>query len=159
MEPLAKFLQTLQHLLRRKGETRERAEDLVQEAYLRMQVYCKEGGTIVQPEAFLTRAAMNLAIDTDRRAHRDLYSDDCIEDLELIDLGPSPDEILVAEERLTLMWNALNTAGERTRQAFFLHRLHGYSYAEIAKRLHVSISTVEKDIARALTMVAIGRQE
>jgi DNA-directed RNA polymerase specialized sigma24 family protein len=49
MSSLLRYLRNLQRYLRRRGESPERAEDLVQEAYLRMQLYCKEGGAVREP--------------------------------------------------------------------------------------------------------------
>lgn len=158
MDSLFHYLRELQKLLRRRGESRERAEDLVQEAFLRMQLYCKEVGAIRKPEAFLMRTALNLSVDTRRREHRDIYEAEPVESFELPDIGPTPDEVFAAEERLVNMWQALDKAGERSREAFFLHRLQGLSYAEIAQRQGVSVSMVEKHIASAVTLLAIERQ-
>ncbi len=52
--------------LRRKGKSREDAEDLIQEAMLRLHIYAK-GDAVVNEEAFLRRAVHNLAIDQYRR--------------------------------------------------------------------------------------------
>jgi DNA-directed RNA polymerase specialized sigma24 family protein len=39
-----------------------------------------------------------------------------------------------------------------------MHRLQGYSHAEIASKLNVSKSAVEKHIASAVTILAMERQ-
>lgn len=159
MDPLLRYLRLVQKRLRRRGQTPERAEDLVQEAYLRMQEYSTEGGAVRSPEAFLMRTALNLAVDAHRRDHLDLYEPEPIEQFEVIDLGPTPEQVFAAEERLLRMWRLLEKSGRRTQEAFFLHRLHGFTYEEIAGRLHISVSSVEKHIASAITMLAIERQE
>jgi RNA polymerase sigma factor (sigma-70 family) len=159
MGSLPRFLRSLQRRLRRRGESPERAEDLVQEAYLRMALYCKEGRDVREPRAFLTRTVLNLAIDARRRDHLDLYEAAPVEQFEIRDLAPTPEEVFALEERLTRMWTSLGRAGVRTREAFFLHRLHGCTYEEIARRLGVSVSTIEKDIASAITLLAMERQE
>lgn len=158
MDSLLSYLRYLQRLLRRRGETSERAEDLVQEAYLRMQVYCKDGHEVREPQAFLMRTVLNLAIDARRREHRDLYETQTVEELHVACFAPTPDEVFAAEQRLLRIRNALDRVSRRTRQVFFMHRLQGFSYAEIAKRLSISVSAVEKHIASAITILAIERQ-
>jgi RNA polymerase sigma factor (sigma-70 family) len=131
----------------------------VQEAFARLQVYCQDGGVVREPKAFLVRTAFNLAIDARRHDHRDLYEKQSVEDLYLVDLSPAPDEVFAAEERLLKIRRALERLGERTQEAFFLHRLEGFSYAEIAQRLGVSVSAVEKHIANAVAVLAMERQK
>jgi RNA polymerase sigma factor (sigma-70 family) len=158
MDGLSAHLNYLKRVLRRRGRTCEEAEDLVQEAFVRMQVYCQQGGTVRQPEAFLARTVLNLAVDVRRRDRRDLYEKQSVEDLYLIDLSPAPDEVFAAEERLLKIRRTLEALSERTQAAFFLHRLEGFSYAEIAQRLGVSVSAVEKHIANAVAVLAMERQ-
>jgi|HubBroStandDraft_1064217.scaffolds.fasta_scaffold707142_1 RNA polymerase sigma factor (sigma-70 family) len=159
MDGLSVHLLYLKKLLRRRGRTLEEAEDLVQEAYVRLQVYCKEGGTVREPEAFLVRTVLNLSIDARRRDRRDLYENQSVEDLYLVDLSPSPDEVFAAEQRLMKIRCSLEGLSERTQEVFFLHRLEGFSYAEIAQRLRVSVSAVEKHIASAVATLAMERQK
>ncbi len=158
MDSLAAYMRFLTKLLRRRGESTDRAEDLVQEAYLRMQVYCREGREVHQPEAFLMRTVLNLAIDARRREHGHLYETETVEELQLAALAPSPDEVFAAEQRLMRIRGTLDRVSRRTRQAFFMHRLQGFSYAEIASQLGISVSAVEKHIASAVTILAIERQ-
>jgi RNA polymerase sigma factor (sigma-70 family) len=159
MHGLSVHLQYLKKLLRRRGRTCEEAEDLVQEAFVRMQVYCQQGGVVREPEAFLVRTVLNLAVDARRRDRRDLYERQSVEDMYLVDLSPSPDEVFAAEQRLLRIRRSLAALSERTQQAFFLHRLEGFSYAEIAQRLGVSVSAVEKHIANAVAVLAMERQK
>jgi hypothetical protein len=57
--------------LRRKGRSHEDAEDLLQEAMLRLHLYGK-AVPVLNEEAFLRRAANNLSIDQHRRDRLDL---------------------------------------------------------------------------------------
>jgi RNA polymerase sigma factor (sigma-70 family) len=158
MQPLANYLRQVQKLLRQRGATPEHAEELVQEAVLRLHVYTREGGKIVDREAFLMRTVLNLAVDAHRRGHGDRYEPDRVEDLDLVDLAPSADEVLQAEQRLLRYKEALDQVSERTREIFFMHRLQGFTHAEIAHRLGISVSAVEKHVASAVTVLAIERQ-
>jgi RNA polymerase sigma factor (sigma-70 family) len=149
MERLATYFRRLQKLLRHQGQTRQDAEDLIQEAFLRMQAYCEEGGEVREPEAFLVRTVQRLSVNARRNAHHDLYVDESPDNLGVIDLGPTPEELLAADECLQSMTRTLNAVSHRTREVFFLHRLDGLSYAQIAQQLGISVSAIEKHIARA----------
>jgi RNA polymerase sigma-70 factor (ECF subfamily) len=159
MDGFLKQLRSLRKLLCRRGATPEQAEDLVQEAVLRLHAYTHEGGQVHNQEAFLTRTALNLAVDQHRHARQDCYESEPVENLELPDLAPAPDEVFAAEQRLNKMRAALDRANPRTREVFFMHRLYGFSHAEIARRVSISISAVEKHVASAVTVLALERQK
>jgi RNA polymerase sigma factor (sigma-70 family) len=149
----------LNKLLRRGGATQDDAEDLVQEAILRLHIYTRAGAEVRNPDAFLTRTVLNLAVDAHRRAHSDRYERDPVEELDLIDSGPMPDEVFAAEQRLLRMKEALDRVSTRTREVFFMHRLQGFNHMEIAQKLGVSKSAVEKHIASAITALAMQEQQ
>ena len=151
----------LKELLRRRGKTREDAEDLVQEAFLRLHVFLNKGHDVQSPSAFLARTALNLAVDAnrrDRREHRQSFLPETIEELALADPGPSPEEVFSAEKRLLQMRQVLDSkVSAATREIFFLHRLEGFTHGEIAARMKMSVRTVEKHIARAVTVIWMER--
>jgi RNA polymerase sigma-70 factor (ECF subfamily) len=152
---LPQYFRRMQKILLRRGRTREEAEDLIQDAYLKMQEYCNRGGAVRQPEAFLVRTALRLGINARRDEHRDLYVDQQVDELTLIvDSNPSPDEVLVAEQCLERMTDALEAVSRRTREVFFMHRLDGMSYGQIAARLGISVSAIEKHMISALAALA-----
>lgn len=159
MRALKDQLLRLKRILLHRGATREDAEDLVQEAVLRLHVYESTGGRVLDQEAFVTRCALNLAVDAYRHSRVDLYERESVEDLHLIDIGPTPDEVFAAEQRLHKMRDTLDRVSVRTREVFFMHRLQGFSHAEIASKLRVSKSAVEKHIASAVTILAMERQQ
>lgn len=144
----------LEKLLRRRGCSREDAEDLIQETFLRVKVYLDDGGEIREPEAFLVRTALNLSRDAVKHEHRHLYARTPVEELVIPAVAPLPDEVLEAEDRLERLKRALNKAGPRTREIFLMHRLHGMTYAQIAEHFDLSQSSIEKHIARALATLA-----
>jgi RNA polymerase sigma-70 factor (ECF subfamily) len=158
MRLLQSHLHQLKKLLLRRGATRDDADDLVQEAVLRLHVYAREGGQVRDQEAFVTRCALNLAVDAHRHARRDLYESKPVEELNLVDMSPAPDEVFAAEQRLIRMKETLERVSARTREIFFMHRLQGFSHAQIASRLKISKSAVEKHIASAVTILSIERQ-
>lgn len=158
MRPSSNLFRRVKKLLRRRGASAEDAEDLVQEAVLRLHLYERAGNEIRSAEGFVARTAMNLAVDVARHAHAHLYEDTPLESLAIVDAQPRPDEVLAAEERLIKMRDALDRVSVRTREVFFMHRLQGFSHAEIGSRLGISKSTIEKHIATAVTILAMQRE-
>jgi len=158
----AAHIRRLKQLLHRRGQSPEDSEDLVQEAFLRLHKFMDSGREARQPEALLVTTVLNLAVDAkrrDRRDRRDQFVAEPIEDLPIVDLTPSPDEMLLAEQRLRQIAQILDTKlSARSREIFLLHRLEGFTYDEIAQRMQMSVRTVEKHIARAVTVVWLERQ-
>jgi RNA polymerase sigma factor (sigma-70 family) len=148
MDPLSLLFTKLRKLLRSRGRTTDDADDLIQEAFLRLQVYC-QGKSVEQPEGFLVRAALNLSIDDLRSARRRHGSTTTLDALQLVDTRPLPEEALATEQRLQRAKQALDALSPRAREVFLLHRAEGYSYGQIAQRLGIGLSTVEKHMAKA----------
>jgi RNA polymerase sigma-70 factor (ECF subfamily) len=141
------------------GRSREDAEDLIQEAFLRLHVYCQTH-EVHEPEAFLVRTVQNLSVDSYRRAHRNMYVDDSVESMSVVDVRLAPDEDLAVQQRLDQVRATLDALKPRTREVFLMHRLEGYSSAQIAERFEISVSAVEKHIARAvLALMSIVEKE
>src|SRR5438045_1253729 len=89
----------LQRLLRRRGCPREDAEDMIQDAFLRLHIYCKSA-EVREREAFLVRTTLNLAIDRRRRLQHRVFTSEALEDLPLVDDTPAPDEVVDLQQRL-----------------------------------------------------------
>ena len=129
------------------------AEDLAHVAVVR--TLERGAGDIANPEAFLVKAAVNQAWDEHRRARHPASPvpfdpSACF----LRDPGPLPDEALETQERLARVRTGLNELPPRTRQVFLMHRFDGLKYMEIAEKLAISVSAVEKHIARAMQFLA-----
>lgn len=147
------YFKKMRSVLSRRGREREEIEDLMQDAAVRLLEYCEDGGDVREPEAVLVRTVQRLAMNLDRDGHADLYVENRVEELNLIDLEPGPEEVLSAEQCLDILRKTLDAVSRRTREVFFMHRLHGFSYAQIAKQLGMPVSTVEKHVARAMTIL------
>jgi len=139
----------LRRFVRALVESREDAEDVIQEAYLRVLSY-SESHEVEHPERLLFSTARHLAVDAHRRqkvrertAAQYAVLEACSFDF------PSADEVVDARQRLKRVEAAVDLLPPRCREAFLLHRLEGMSYSEIATHCGISVSAVEKLIARA----------
>ncbi len=149
MDAVVLLLEKLRKLLHHKGRTVDEAEDLIQEAFLRLQQY-RRSRHVQEPEAFLVRTVQNLSIDAARRRSRrgaHVAVDHPVR--QLIDPQPLPDEVLADRQRLQHLRAGLEQLAPRTREVVILHRIDGYGQAQIASRLGITVSAVEKHIAKA----------
>jgi RNA polymerase sigma factor (sigma-70 family) len=132
---------------------REMAADLTQETFLR---FAEQGANTVvtHDRSYLYRTARNLAIDHVRQVNRhrtDATAHDDLADIP-VDL-PNPEEVAGARERLDHLRELIRELPERTRQIFVLHRIEDLTYGEVAERLEISESSVQKHLAKALQHV------
>jgi RNA polymerase sigma factor (sigma-70 family) len=123
------------------------AEDLLHSAFLRMARYCRNH-SVDNPGAFLVRTAANIRIDNYR--HERMVAD-CIAGgvLETQNNVALQDELIEVRARLSRVEEGLAQLPPRTREVFLMHRVEGLKYREIATRIGVSQSSVEKHVARA----------
>jgi len=129
------------------------AEDLVQETYLRA-TRAAESGPIDHLEAFLHRAARNLALDhlrrckTRRGVEVDGLSDPAVEMVQAN--APSLEAAIIERERFHRFKAELSALPERARNIVLLSRLEGWPNSRIASHLGVSERTVFNDIKLAM---------
>jgi RNA polymerase sigma-70 factor (ECF subfamily) len=133
--------------LMRRGRSTQDAEDLVQEAWLRLACYARDQ-VVEQPEAFLMRTALNLSIDV-HRASVSHGEEVVVEEVVLLDTAPGIEAVVLARERMARLSECLGRLNDKTRDIFLAHRVDGLSYQQIAQLHGLSTSTVEKHIARA----------
>lgn len=143
------LLGKLRRLLRSRGRSADDTDDLIQEAFLRLHAYCREH-EVHQEEAFLVRTALNLSADKMRRDRIVVMESGVLEDLALVDPGPAPEEVYAARARLQRWKAGLEALSPRRREVFLLNRVEGCSFTQIAARLGISLSMVEKHAAKAI---------
>ncbi|SEN10726.1 RNA polymerase sigma factor, sigma-70 family [Pseudomonas sp. ok272] len=149
---------SLLRTLERMVNNHSTAEDLLQETYLRVTRALSERA-IDHLEPFVFQTARNLALDH-LRARR-IQSRTMLEDVPLDVLQSvvaplsSAEDAAHAEQMLERLNISLNQLTPRQQQMFILSRLHGHSYLEIAERLDVSLSTVQKDL-KLIMAICVG---
>lgn len=126
-------------------------EDLVQDVFLRL----ADGGRVDaenRVEGYLFTTAANLLRDRQRRlATRSTRAHEPYEDdvHGVVQSPPSPERLLQSSQLIEQLVAGMYELPERTRIVFALYHLHDLSHAEIANRLGIAISTIEKHMARA----------
>ena len=147
-----RYRQPLTAYFQRRVGSRNEAEDLTQEVFLRL-VRRLDVETLDNPEAFVFRTAVNLLRDRFRRGQTQRSH--------LVEVGLqqpgieelSPERVFDSRQHLAMVIDALDELDERSRDAFILHRLEGMKHAQIAELYGVSVSSVEKYIIKALALL------
>ncbi|AGI23527.1 RNA polymerase sigma factor [Pseudomonas sp. MT3] len=143
----------LLRFLRRQLNGSADAADLAQDAFAQW-LKSSSRHDVEQPRAFLFQVARNLLRDHWRRQHKAAE----VGEPELggeADLRPAAEggEPVVQLERqryLRRLSEALDSLPPRRREAFVLHKFEGLSQPEVARRMGISLSMVEKHVASAL---------
>ena len=132
----------------RSGFSKDEAEDAVQEAFLRVHQY-ERGNHIQSKEAVLMTATINILRDAKRRKQRAPFEANQMDLDEIFDRAPGPADVLLARTRLLRAADGLAQLNEKSRRILLARRLDDLSVIEIARREGMTISAVEKQIARA----------
>ncbi|MFC3443411.1 RNA polymerase sigma factor [Sphingobium rhizovicinum] len=133
------------------------AEDVAQSLYLRVQ-RIDDSIAIVNKRSFLFRLASNLAIDHVRAEGTRARIQAEAEAFLWADFAqPGPEEIVAAEAELQQVLTAARTLPEPTRSIFRMHRFDGLRQSDVAAKLGVSVTTIEKHVRRALDILRAAR--
>jgi len=125
-------------------------EELLNIAFLRLERY-SAGHVVEKPKAFLVRTARNALIDSYRHEQISArYATDSRRTNQDRDESPLQDEVFAARARLDRVKRGLDQLQPRTREIFLMYRLEELKCREIARRLGISESAVEKHIAKAM---------
>ena len=151
---------------RRRGRSPEDAEDLIQDALLRLEEFRHKGEgaeKIKNPEAWLATTVRNRSIDQYRRGSLLAFASQSLEQLDerdlVVDPSPGPERIVDGKQRLDEIRRILDAVSTRMREMYLLS-IAGYTHIEVAKAFGVSLATVERELSRAvLTLMERWAQE
>jgi RNA polymerase sigma-70 factor (ECF subfamily) len=128
------------------------AEEVTQEAFLRLIRQHRGRRTVKNPRAWIFRVAHNLAVDETRTRkfrrsldHREWHE---LEESRR-DAAPGPEESLSKEQQAG-RWRIGLTSLPEQQRACLLLGAEGFRYREIAEILGVTISTVAESLRRAI---------
>ena len=158
---LHRYRTPLVNFLYRMVRSREQAEDLAQEVFIRVYRARDEYVPSAKFTTWLFRIATNLALNS-LRDHRheklDISMDAPVvadaEDgdekpFEVADKHPTIEQELVEEARKKMIRHAIEKLPEKQRAAVLLHKYQELDYAEIAKILSCSESALKSLLFRA----------
>lgn len=132
----------------------DEARDLVHEAYAQL-LQLTAWEQIVNPAGYATRMIRNIALQRMRRARIvPMRQFAALEEVEYPD--PAPDSFAVAAGRdeLRRMMAAIEALPPACRRVILLRKLEAMAPRDIAEQLGISLSTVEKHLARGMLLVS-----
>lgn len=143
--PLRRFLS---RMLRDEAE----AQDVAHDAYVRV-FPAVQNEAAQKPEALLYTTARRLAINRiKRRAHTPVSREGAVIDL-TASAQPGVPQQVMARQELQRLEQAIAELPDGCRAVLLLRKVELLSHREIADRLGIAISTVEKQHARALRLL------
>ncbi len=133
--------------LRRRLGCPQSAADLVQDTFLRVLV-AREKPVILEPRAFLTTVAKRVLANHYRRQDIErAYLEALAAQPEA--LAPSEEERAIILETLVELDRLLDGLPPLAKTVFLLAQVDGMTYADIASRLDLSLSTVKRHMVKA----------
>lgn len=135
--------------LQRRQHYGDQACDVAQDTFLQALLRPQQIVALRQPRAWLSSVARGLLIDRFRRHKLEAAYLQALAHLPEPE-APSAERQLMLLQTLMQIDALLDGLPSKARMAFLLSRLEGMSYQDIAIRLGVSLSSVEKYMAKAI---------
>jgi RNA polymerase sigma-70 factor (ECF subfamily) len=149
----ARFRRPLQRFFATYRLNADDVDDFTQEVFLRL-VGVSRSQELRTPDAFVFTLARNLLRDRARRLQTHAAAAAMsLEDADLACGLPTPDQALEQQDRLHHAVFALDALKPETREAFYLNRVYGHTYAETALEMGISVSMVEKHLMVAIAVL------
>jgi len=144
----------LRNWLRRRPVEGLDIDDIIQEVYARL-VALYSVDHVENPRTYAFQVASSVRINHIRRLK--VVAIDSVasfEHLDVADDGASPERVVAGRDELRRLDRMLASLPARVAEVFRLRRVEGLSQREVAQRLGVAESTVEKHMARGAVLVA-----
>lgn len=135
--------------------SRETAEDIVQDAFLRFSPANANAGASAQTLAYLYKIVRNLSFDVLKRAKIEARERQA--DLPFWSIPgeiPTPEEVVAVTDEVRRVSLVLSEFPVETRVALEMHRFGGYTLEEIAAHLDISVATAHRHVRSAMMRIA-----
>jgi len=140
-------IKSLRNFLFYKFGNMQQAEDLAQEAFVKLWQNCS-AVPLEKPKSYIYTIANNSSLN--QIAHQKVVLRYEKNFTGLDKTNENPEYILEEKQFQTKLLKAIEKLNEKQRTAFLMHRIDGKKYSEIALDLNISVKAVEKRIHLAL---------
>lgn len=138
---------SLRNYLYYKFGNEDQAEDITQEAFIKLWQNCADV-PLEKAKSYIYTIANNASLNV--IAHQKVVLNYAKSSATKESSNESPEFLLEEEQFKTKLLTAIEKLNEKQRVAFLMHRIDGKKYAEIALELEISVKAVEKRIHLAL---------
>jgi RNA polymerase sigma factor (sigma-70 family) len=154
---LTRYDELKARLTQRLGSS-ELAADAVQDTWLRLH-HAESIGSVISPVNYLFRIALNIARDRLVSERRYLTAVQIEQLLDVADESADPASVAETRSDLQLVERLITELPSRQREILVAARLDGLPRREIAERLGISLSLVEKELKLAHEYCAARRDQ
>jgi RNA polymerase sigma-70 factor (ECF subfamily) len=144
----------LTRYLARAWSDRSEIHDIRQDCYVRVYEAAAKSRP-VSPKSFLFQTARHLMVDHVRR--RRVVSIEGVEDLDALNVSIdelSPERRVSAVQELRQLSQAFDRLPSKCRGVVWMRKVEGLSQRDVALRLNIAETTVEKHVARGIRFLA-----
>lgn len=138
---------SLRNFLFYKYGNKDQADDLTQEAFIKLWQNCA-AVPIEKAKSYIYTIANNNSLN--EIAHRKVVLEYKKNFTSIDKTNENPEFILEEKQFKSKLLKSIENLNETQRVAFLMHRIDGKKYSEIAKELNISVKAVEKRIHLAL---------
>ncbi len=138
---------SLRNYLYYKFGNEDQAEDITQEAFIKLWQNCADV-PLEKAKSYLYTIANNASLNV--IAHQKVVLNYAKSSPNKESTNESPEFLLEEEQFKSKLLQTIEKLNEKQRVAFLMNRIDGKKYAEIAKELEISVKAVEKRIHLAL---------
>jgi len=129
---------------------RAMAEDVVQEAWIRLSARDRVGEEIRHPLSYLYSIVRNLALDWIRRGPRETpVAAEVAPWNALEDPAPSSEAVVLQRDEMRALLEAIAELPERVQVAFRMYRLEEKTLQQVAEHLNVSVGRAHQLVCEA----------
>lgn len=129
-------------------------DDIVQETYTRLSTV-ESVVEIRDPKTYMFQAAHSIIVSHVRRSHIvPILAIGSLEAFDIISEAPSVETQASDHQQLQRLAEAIAALPGKVRDVFILRRVHDLPQRQVAQRLGLSESTVEKHLSKGLTLIA-----
>lgn len=128
-----------------------KAEDVVQEAWLRLSARDGKGEEIANTLGYLYSIVRNLAVDWVRKGRREVVEDPASPAWKAMPVdAPSAEDIVFHRDEFRSVMDAIAELPERTQIAFRMSQIEGKTLHEVARFLNISVARAHQIVRDGL---------